>query len=82
MSGDSQHIKNMKDNIFVTIFKNWILILCYIGMISCDWHLILPPKRAMPNYLTCGILDILSNVKHFTHLKWSERPQLLNEENG
>ena len=25
MSGYSQHIKNMKDNIFVLIFKNWIL---------------------------------------------------------
>ena len=33
-----------------------ILILGYIGLISWDWHLILPPKSAMPNYLTCGIL--------------------------
>ena len=59
-----------------------ILILGHIGMISSGWHLVLPPKRAMPNYLTCGIIDTLSNVRHFNHLKWSERPQLLNDESG
>ena len=29
-------------------------------MISWDWHLKLPPKIAMPNFLTFRILDILS----------------------
>ena len=52
-----------------------------IGLISTT-GILYSQKGQCLNYLSWVFIDILSNVRHFNHLKRFKQPHLLNDRNG